>query len=252
MANEGWALGGRIALVTGAGTRLGRAIAEGLGAVGVDVAVHCHGSTAGAGEAAAAIRVHGSRAEVFQADLADAAAIPALVDDVERRLGPISILVSSAALFEAGTALEGTVASLDRQWAVNARAPFLLAQVVGGRMRGRGQGDLIHLLDVGGTTHVWRDHVAYSMTKAALHALTRALAAELAPAVRVNAVAPGPVLPPASFSEAQLDGLRRSVPQGRLGSPADVVRAVRFLLEGPAFITGHVLTVDGGQSLPLL
>lgn len=242
-------LSGRVALVTGAGCRLGRAIAEGLGQAGADVAVHCHTSREGAVEAAAAIRVDGNRAEVFQADLTDAAAIEPLVEAVERSLGPIAVLVNSAALFERHEAVATPLEALDRQWALNARAPFLLSQAVARRMKSRGGGDILNVLDIGGTTQVWKHYAAYAMTKAALASQTRSLALELAPDIRVNAVAPGAVLPPASLDAQALRALEALIPAGHFGSPADVVAAVLFLLAGPRFVTGHVLTVDGGRSL---
>ncbi|MEW6433763.1 MAG: SDR family oxidoreductase [Myxococcota bacterium] len=242
-------LSGKVALVTGAGRRLGRAIAEGLGALGADVAVHFHASGDGAQAAAERISVDGNRAELFQADLSDAAAIDPLVAAVEAALGPLAVLVNSAALYERHDFLETPLDAVDRQWALNVRAPFLLTQAVARRMRTRGGGDVVNVLDIGGGANVWRHDSAYTMTKAALASLTKSLALELAPDIRVNGVAPGTVLPPEGLTEAAREALRGRIPAGDFGQPGDVVAAVQFLVTGPRFITGQVLAVDGGRSL---
>ncbi len=242
-------LEGKVVLVTGGGVRLGRAIAEGLGAAGATVAVHHHASAAGALEAVAAIRVDGNHAAAFGADLTQRSELERLVERVERELGPIAALVNSAALFVREGFLEASEEALDRQWALNARAPYLLTQAVARGMVERGQGDVVNVLDVGGALNAWRFYSSYCMTKAALAALTRCLALELAPKVRVNAVAPGTVLPPEGLSVDTLEELRGRIPQQRFGQPSDVVEAVRFLLTGPRFITGQILAVDGGRSV---
>lgn len=243
-------LSGRVALVTGAGQRLGRAIAEGLGALGADVAVHFHASKDGAQAAAERIRVDGNRAQLFQADLSRADASEPLVAQVEAALGPVSVLVNSAALYERHDFADTPPAALDRQWALNARAPFLLTQAVARRLTARGAtGDVVNVLDIGGAFNVWRHYSAYTMTKAALTSLTKSLALELAPAIRVNGVAPGTVLPPEGLPEATREALRAKIPAGDFGAPADVVAAVQFLLAGPRFVTGQIVAVDGGRSL---
>jgi pteridine reductase len=242
-------LSGKVALVTGAGQRLGRAIAEGLGALGADVAVHFHTSKDGAAAAAERIRVDGNRAQPFQADLSDPAAIEPLVTQVEAALGPIGVLVNSAALYERHDFFDTPLASVDRQWALNVRAPYLLTQAVAKRLRARGGGDVVNVLDIGGSANVWRHASAYTMTRAALTCLTKSLALELAPDIRVNGVAPGTVLPPEGLPEATRQALRAKIPAGDFGQPSDVVAAVQFLLTGPRFITGQVLAVDGGRSL---
>ena len=236
-------------LVTGAGVRLGRAIAEGMGRAGASVAAHYHASADGAEATVAALRGTGARADAFQADLAEPAQAEALVDQIERTLGPIHVLVNSAALFERAEFVDTGIDVLERLWAVNARAPFVLAQAVARRMRSRGRGDIVNVLDIGGALVPWAHYSAYCMTKAALAMLTRCLALELAPEVRVNAVAPGTVLPPDYLDGSALEAIRARIPQRRFGSPEDVVDAVKFLLAGPRFITGQILAVDGGRSL---
>ncbi|MFZ5469911.1 MAG: SDR family NAD(P)-dependent oxidoreductase [Myxococcota bacterium] len=242
-------LEGKVVLVSGGGVRLGRAIAEGLGASGAAVAVHCHASRQGAEEAAAVIRADGNRAGVFPADLRKEEEIEALVARVEAELGPIAVLVNSAALFLRADFLTTSTRVLDEQWQVNARGPYLLTQAVARRMSARGGGDVVNVLDVGGALQAWRHYTAYGMTKAALASLTHSLALELAPAVRVNAVAPGTVLPPEGLPPEVLAALKERIPQRRFGTPEDVVAAVRFLVCGPRFVTGQILAVDGGRSI---
>lgn len=247
------ALSGRVVLVTGAGRRLGRAIALGLGQAGADVALHCHTSRADAEAAAELVRVDGNRAQVFVADLSVAGAGEPLVAAVEAALGPLTAVVNSASLFERRPALATDAALLDRHHALNVRAPFELAQALARRrLADRRDADVVNLLDLAGTSQTWRDASAYSASRAALASLTRSLALEWAPVVRVNAVAPGLVLPPDGSDAAALEALRARIPTGRLGEVAEVVEAVRFLLAGPRFITGQVLTVDGGRALASL
>lgn len=242
-------LEGKVALVTGAGVRLGRAIAEGLGRAGADVAAHFHSSEAGVDQALATIRADGNRAQKYRADLSSPQEAEALVARVEEELGPISILVNSAALFERADFLQTPLEVLERQWAVNARGPYVLTQSAARRMAARGGGDVVNIVDIGGVFATWAHYSAYQMTKAALASLTRSLALELAPAIRVNGVAPGTVLPPESMDEQTLATLKGRIPQQRFGGPEDIVAAVLFLLTGPTFVTGQILAVDGGRSL---
>jgi pteridine reductase len=242
-------LAGRVALVTGAGQRLGRAIAEGLGRIGADVAVHFHHSVAGAREAVAAIAVEGNRAKAFSADLLDPSAIAPLVAAVEAELGPVSVLVNSAGLLERADFRDTSPELLERLWAINVRAPFLLTQQIARKLGPKAPGDVVNVLDVAGVLQTWRHHSAYAMTRSALASLTRSLALELAPWVRVNTVAPGVVLPPDDLAADLRNVLEANIPAGRFGSPLDVVEAVNFLVAGPRFITGQTLAVDGGRSL---
>jgi len=241
-------LEGKVALVTGGGVRLGRAIAEGLSRAGADLAVHCHDSREGAHAVREAARAQGRRAEVFPADLSNSDQLEGLLDRVKVGLGSPDILINSAALFERAPFPETALASLDRQWALNARAPFALTQAWARQRAGRG-GDVVNLLDLGGARVPWRNYSAYCMTKAALAMLTECLALELAPAIRVNGILPGTVLPPEETSPEELERLRKSIPQQLLGTPRDVVEAVLFFVTGPRFITGQLLAVDGGRAL---
>lgn len=240
-------LDGRVTLVTGGAIRVGRAIVQALAADGATVAVHHHGSVDEARSLVAELRSRGLRAEAFRADLTDDVQLAALVVDVERALGPIQVLVNSAAQFTRAPFLETDAAMLDAEWRLNARAPFLLTRAVARGMVERREGVVVNVLDIGGALIPWRNYAAYCMTKAALSMLTQVLAVELAPHVRVNGVAPGTVLPPESLGAEEREQLRARIPLERFGTPEDVGATVRFLITGSDFVTGQVIAVDGGR-----
>jgi len=240
-------LDGRVTLVTGGAIRVGRAIVEALAVDGATVAIHHHGSTAEARALVAELRARGKRAEAFRADLTDDAQLAALVADVERTLGPIEVLVNSAAQFTRAAFLATDAAMLDAEWRLNARAPFLLTRAVARGMLERQNGVVVNVLDIGGALVPWRNYSAYCMTKAAMQMLTQVLALELAPHVRVNGVAPGTVLPPESLGAEDREQLRARIPLQRFGTAEDVAATVRFLITGSDFVTGQVIAVDGGR-----
>jgi len=240
-------LDGRVTLVTGGAIRVGRAIVEGLAADGATLAVHHHGSASEARALVAELRSRGRRAEAFRADLTDDAQLATLVADVERTLGPIEVLVNSAAQFTRAPFLDTDASMLDAEWRLNARAPFLLTRAVARGMLERREGVVVNVLDIGGALVPWRNYSAYCMTKAAMQMLTQVLALELAPHVRVNGVAPGTVLPPESLGAQEREQLRARIPLQRFGTAEDVAATVRFLITGPDFVTGQVIAVDGGR-----
>jgi len=240
-------LDGRVTLVTGGAIRVGRAIVQALAAEGATMAVHHHGSVDEARSLVAELRSKGLRAEAFRADLTDDAQLGSLVADVERTLGPIQVLVNSAARFTRKPFLDTEAATLDAEWRLNARAPFLLTRAAARGMVERREGVVVNVLDIGGGLVPWRNYSAYCMTKAAMNMLTQVLALELAPHVRVNGVAPGTVLPPESLGPEEREQLRARIPLARFGSAEDVAQTVRFLITGPSFITGQVIAVDGGR-----
>lgn len=240
-------LDGRVTLVTGGAIRVGRAIVQALAAEGATMAVHHRGSVDEARALVAELRSKGGRAEAFRADLTDDAQLGSLVANVERTLGPIQVLVNNAARFTRKPFLDTEAVTLDAEWRLNARAPFLLTRAVARGMVERREGVVVNVLDIGGALVPWRNYSAYCMTKAAMHMLTQVLALELAPHVRVNGVAPGTVLPPESLGPDEREQLRSRIPLGRFGSAEDVAQAVRFLITGPGFITGQVIAVDGGR-----
>ncbi|HET9155323.1 MAG TPA: SDR family oxidoreductase [Myxococcaceae bacterium] len=241
-------LDGRVTLVTGGAIRVGRAIVQALAADGATVAVHHHASVEEARSLVTELRSQGRRAEAFRADLTDDVQLASLVADVERSLGPIEVLVNSAAGFTRAPFLDTDAATLDAEWRLNARAPFLLTRAVAKGMLERREGVVVNILDIGGALVPWRNYSAYCMTKAAMQMLTQVLALELAPHVRVNGVAPGTVLPPESLGAAEREQLRSRIPLGRFGTAEDVAATVRFLITGSDFVTGQVIAVDGGRT----
>jgi pteridine reductase len=225
----------RVALVTGAGVRLGEAVARHLARHGYTVAAHYH-----------AHRPRGFAA-ALQADLAAPGGPDALAAAFRGRFSRLDLLVNSAASFEA-LPLEATdAAAFDAQLDLNARAPLLLTRALLPLLR-RARGSVVNVADVGGGLVAWSGYAAYCAGKAALVRLTECLALELAPRVRVNAVAPGTVLWPAAYPAGKRRRLAARIPLGRAGTPLDVAEAVRYLAEAP-FVTGAVLPVDGGRRL---
>lgn len=240
------ALDGRIALVTGAGVRVGRAIAIGLADAGAHVAVHYNQSAAAAEETCRTIRAGGGTATPFQADLATRSAAGTLVHRVVETFGALDVLVPSAANFERVELEDVDETAWDRSLELNLTAPFFLARAAMGHLR-RAQGAIV-FITCSSTAVPFRDHLPYVVSKGALRQAMRALALELAPEVRVNAVAPGTVLAPTPMSDEEVAALARPIPLQRTGTPEDVARAVVFLATAP-FITGQELYVDGGRSL---
>lgn len=237
-------LRGRVALVTGAGRRVGRALAEALGGQGMRVAVHYHGSAEGAGDTVRAIESGGAEAEVFQADLRNPAACERLIAAVVARFGGLDVLVNSAAVMERTPFGEVTAEAWDDMFALNLRAPFFCAQAAAPHLR-RARGAVINIADLAGL-EVWPGYVPHGISKAGVIHLTRSLARVMAPEVRVNAIAPGTVLLPDDWSEEGSERLRRTTPLAAHGSPDDVVGAMLYLLSA-GFVTGDTLIVDGGR-----
>lgn len=225
----------KTALVTGAGVRLGEAIARDLARHGWTVAAH--------------YRTHRPRAPLvaLQADLALPGGPDALARAFRARFDELDLLVCSAADFEPLPLSRTDAVAFDAQMDLNARAPLLLARALAPLLR-RSQGAIVNIADVGGGLVPWKGYAAYAASKAALVRLTECLALELAPRVRVNAVAPGTVLWPEHYPVSRRKELTRRIPLGRSGTPDDVARAVRYLAEAP-FVTGTVLPVDGGRHL---
>lgn len=240
-------LEGKVALVTGAARRVGRAIALALAARGAELVVHYRDSEREAQEVLALARRQGGKPVAVRGDLSRTADLHRIVDTALAAFGRIEILVNSASVFYPTPLAAVTEAEWDGIQAVNLKAPFLLAQRAGAAMRAAGRGKIVNLADIA-AEGAWADYIPYVVSKAGLVALTRGLARALAPAVQVNAVAPGVVLLPDGASPADQTRALARVPLGRLGGPEDVVRAVLYLLEAD-FVTGEVLTVDGGQRL---
>ena len=238
------ALAGRAALVTGAGRRVGRAIALALGRRGMQVVVHYNDSRAGADETARMIVEAGGAATVEQADLIEVEAAHGLVDRAVAWRGGLGALVNSAAIMLRTPIPETTQADWDRMFALNVRAPYFLSQRAAPALSAS-DGAIVNIADLA-AFESWPAYVPHGMTKAAVVQMTRAMARALAPGVRVNAVAPGVVLLPEGWDEQDAQHLRETTPLRRLGSPEDVAEAVVYLLAA-RFVTGEVLRVDGGR-----
>lgn len=240
-------LDGRIALVTGGGIRVGRAIALALGGAGADVAVHYRTSRDGAESTAAEIRAGGRRAAVVSGDLARPDDCRRVVRESIAALGGLDFLVHSASTFHRASLAATDEDLWDSAMDVNARAGFLLAREAAPTLEER-QGRIVLVSDFLAESPA-RNYVAHSVSKAAVEGLVRALAVELAPEVPVNGIAPGTVLPPEGTTPEEVERFARRVPAKRIGSPEDVAATVVFLCSGPAFITGQVIRVDGGRSI---
>jgi pteridine reductase len=238
-------LDGKVALVTGAARRVGRAIALELGRAGATVWVHHHASTAAAAATVADLHALGAPATAVAADLRDPAATAALFARLAAA-GPLDLLVNSAAAFERRPFAAIDDAALAAMLDLNLVAPFRCARLALPLLQPR-RGVIVNVLDVA-ATQAWPGYAHYCAAKAGLRMLTKVLAVELAPAVRVCGVSPGTVLPPERYDAATRARLVAKIPLGREGRPEDVARAVRFLAAGPDFITGAILAVDGGRA----
>ncbi len=229
-------------LVTGGAVRVGAAICRAFAARGADVVVHCRHSLVAAGALA---RELGGR--VVQGDLATVAGVQAVADAA----GAIDVVVHSAAAYEAVPFDALTPDAWDAMQALNVRAPALLTQALLPGLRASrlaGGGCVLNLGDIAGDRPA-PGYAHYCVSKAALHHLTRALALELAPAVRVNCLAPGTVLPPDDLGPDALARLRDTIPAGRFGSADDIARAAVFLALDAPYVTGQIWAVDGGRSV---
>lgn len=238
-------LRGRVALVTGAGRRLGRAMAAALADRGMTLALHHHASSAGANELRQEIVAAGGRAVCFQADLTDAQAARALPAQVVAEFGRLDVLVNSAAVMHRLSFEETTPEQWDAVQDLNLRAVFFCTQGAAPALRAA-RGKVVNLADLAGL-EAWPGFAAHSVSKAGVVMLTKVSALSLAPDVTVNAIAPGAVLVPDEYDAEERERLARATPLRRLGNPSDVVSALLYLLEGGDFVTGEVLVVDGGR-----
>jgi len=242
-------LSGQTALVTGAARRVGAQIARTLHAAGANIMIHCHRSLAEAQRLAAQLeQARAGSAAVSVTDLRDTAALPGLIAGTCDRFGALDLLINNASSFYPTPIGQITLAQWNDLIGTNLQAPLFLAQAAAPELRRRG-GSLLNIVDIHGLRPL-REHAVYSAAKAGLIMLTRALARELAPQVRVNAIAPGAVLwPEQGLDEARRDRIRAQTPLQRPGSPEDIARAVLFFATEAPFVTGQILAVDGGRSI---
>jgi len=237
----------RAALVTGAGKRIGRAIALDLARRGLAVAVHYNDSADAAETVVAEIRAQGGTAVALRADLTDEAAVERLVPAATQALGPLGVLINNASSFEYDSVASATRAGWDRHMEANLRAPFVLIQQFAQQLPATAEGVVVNLLD----QRVWNltpHFVTYTVSKAALWTLTQTLALALAPRIRVNGIGPGPTLPSAHQTAEQFAQQCADMPLGHGTSPDEIVTAVWFLLQARA-MTGQMVALDGGQHL---
>jgi pteridine reductase len=239
-------LSDRIALVTGAAHRIGKALALALARAGADVAIHFHRSEDAARETAREVERVGRRAVLLAADLGDAEAADRLPGQAADVLGGLDILVNSASLFESCAFADVTASDWERVMAVNLRAPFLLTRAASPFLAER-SGVVINIADLAGI-QAWKAFPHHGVSKAGLIHLTRVSARSLGPAVRVNCIVPGTVLPPDDYTEEQIAASVQRTVLGRTGSPRDVEEAMLFLIRSD-FATGSVVVVDGGRLL---
>ncbi len=239
-------LDGRVVLVTGGAKRIGRTIALALARHGADVAFSYRTSARDAHRTAQSILELGAQALAVRADLTRAADVKRLMARIGRRFGRLDVLINSAANFERTPFATLTERDWDVALDANLKGPFLCALYASRLMRRHGGGKIINFADWAGV-RPYRDYLPYGVSKAGVIGLTKALAKELAPRIQVNAIAPGPILPPAGMSRAARARVARHVPLKRWGSPQDLANTVLFLIEGTDFMTGSVVCVDGGQ-----
>lgn len=237
---------GRIALVTGGAVRVGRAISSALAEDGYRLVIHYNSSSGPADELVDEIRAKGGEAVAIGTDLADADAVRRLAEEAIAAFGGIDVLVNNASVFPAERLEETDEALWDHTMAVNLKAPFFLIRHLASTLRER-RGVVINMADLAGI-QTWAAYAAHGISKAGIIHLTRVAARSLAPEVRVNGIAPGIVLPPESMSDDEIRQLAARAPLKKNGSPEDVVRALRYLLQAD-FVTGETLVVDGGRLL---
>lgn len=238
-----------VALVTGAARRVGATIARTLHAAGYDLALHYRHSADDADALIAELeRARPGSTLGVQADLADLAQLPALVEQVTARFGRLDALVNNASAFHPTPIGSATPAQWNELFASNAQAPFFLVQAAWPALR-ESRGAVVNLVDIY-AERALPEHPIYVMAKAALAAMTRTLAQDLAPQVRINGVAPGAVMWPAEGKDyADREALLARTPLQRAGTPEDVASAVLWLLRDAPFVTGQIIRVDGGRTL---
>ncbi len=236
-----------VALVTGAARRVGRAIACALAEAGWAVAIHYNTSGTDAEDTVALIRKTGAKCQGFAADLTDEAAVRSLIPSVAKALGPVTLLVNNASVFENDTAHTQDRALWDLHMEVNLRAPFVLCQALMAGLPEGVEGNIVNLVDQR-VLNLTPYFTSYTVSRMGLWTLTQTLAMAFAPKVRVNAIGPGPVLPSPRQSEAQFAKQYKALPLARSVDPEEIAGAVRFILDSPS-MTGQIIVLDAGQHL---
>jgi NAD(P)-dependent dehydrogenase (short-subunit alcohol dehydrogenase family) len=235
------------ALVTGGARRIGRALAQACAEAGYDVALHVRSAGDDAEAAAGEVRSAGRRAAIVACDLRKESALVALVGEVEAELGPVTLLVNSASVFEDDSFATLNRASWDLHFETNLRAPLVLSQAFARRLPADREGLIVNILD----QRVWRptpEFFSYSLSKAALWEATRMSAQALAPRIRVNGIGPGPTLQSVHQDAAAFAAEAQATPMRRPVAPGEIAQALRYLIDAPS-VTGQMIAVDSGQHL---
>lgn len=237
----------KVALVTGAGRRLGKAIALALHRHGYAVVVHHHRSAGGAAKLVRLIRSEGGDAKAFAADLSRIRDVKKLFDRMSRAYGRLDLLVNNAAIFRQSTVLRTTEKTWDDTLNTNLKGMFFCSQSAARLMRKPEGGTIINIASLGGL-QAWTKHLAYSVSKAGVIMLTRVMARALAPRIRVNAIAPGTIIM-AGEETGLMHVPKHRIPLRSYGTSQDVTELVLYLATGASYVTGQVFSVDGGRSV---
>jgi len=239
----------QVALVTGAGRRIGRVIALTLARAGADVVVHYNETKQGALTTAREIESLGSQAMVARADVARPKQVAALFRKVEKRFGRLDLLVNNAGIFFPAEWDKLGEEDWDRILGINLKGAFFCAQAAARIMQRQGRGRIVIISSLGGL-QAWPEYIHYCASKAGAISLTRTLAKALAPHIQVNSVAPGTILFSGDPPDAKTGKIIQAIPLKKAGRPEDIAEAVLFLATRSDFITGQVFVVDGGKSIP--
>jgi len=241
---------GQVALVTGAADRIGAAIAFALAMEGHAVIIHYRSGLDGAKALRARIRAEGGRAEILKADLGNRAQRSTMIARAAKFFGPLTVLVNNASIFEPDSAHDVDEALWDAHFAVHAEAPIFLARDFAAQLPDGVEGNIVNMIDER-VLHPTPAFFSYYLSKSVLWTATRTLAQSLAPAIRVNAIGPGPVLPNARQTQAEFDASVEALPLQRHAGPEAIARGVLAILSMPSF-TGQMLALDGGEHLEFL
>lgn len=239
-------LRGRTALITGSAVRVGRQICLELAERGANIVINYRTSAQAASELVAEIKRLGPDALAIQGDVSRSADVARIAEESTRRFGQIDVLVNNASIYPRTPFAQLTEAQWDESIAVNLKGPFLCCQTFGSRMA-EGDGGVIVNISDWAVFRPYADYLPYLTAKGGIITLTKALARELAPKVRVNVIVPGPIQPPGDLTDAERQEAAAGTLVGHWGNPGDIAKAVAFLVEGSDFITGAVLSVDGGR-----
>jgi pteridine reductase len=249
MQNEARSLTGKTVLITGGAKRVGAAIAREMHGAGANLTIHHRKSSAAAATLAAEFNgLRPNSAAIVQADLLDVARLPSLVEFAVKSFGSLDVLINNASTFYPTPVGEITLAAFEDLIGTNLRAPLFLSQAAAPALRNSG-GLILNIVDIHALRPL-RNYTVYCTAKAGLHMLTRSLAKELGPEVRVNGISPGPVLWPEGSGDdrSRAKIIERTILK-RMGTPADIARTALFFAAHAPFITGQVLAVDGGRSV---